>query len=154
MDSHDDDGGQWLTYAEIAAARGTSRLAAVRLAQRRRLRRQKGNDGFARVFVPADMLPDGRGDRDRDSDDTAPEPVPFHARALAALEDALAALREGHTREVAGLTKALAEAEAARDTARADHQTALEAVQRLEAAESARKARGRLRRAWDGWRGR
>jgi hypothetical protein len=46
--------------------------------------------------------------------------------------------------------------EGERDQARGKAQTALQTVRRLEAAgrETARKARGRLRRAWDGWRGR
>jgi hypothetical protein len=57
MDSDDDSGGgRWLTYGEIAAARGTSRIAAVRLTQRHKWRRQRGNDGHARVLVPPDML--------------------------------------------------------------------------------------------------
>ena len=55
---HGGDGnGRWLTYGEIAASRGTSRIAAVRLTQRHKWRRQMGNDGLARVFVPPDMLP-------------------------------------------------------------------------------------------------
>jgi hypothetical protein len=41
-----------------------------------------------------------------------------------------------------------------RDQARGEAQKARETVRRLEDAEVARKARGRLRRAWDGWRGR
>jgi hypothetical protein len=60
MDSHDDiGGGQWLTYEELAKARGIQRLAAVRLTQRHKWRRQRGNDGHARVLVPDDMLPRG-----------------------------------------------------------------------------------------------
>jgi hypothetical protein len=57
MDNDDDSGGgRWLTYGEIAAARGTTRIAAVRLTQRHKWRRQRGNDGHARVLVPPDML--------------------------------------------------------------------------------------------------
>src|SRR5215469_15344639 len=47
--------GAWLTYGQLAEARQISRRAAVRLAQRHHLRRQPGNDGAVRVWVPADM---------------------------------------------------------------------------------------------------
>ena len=46
---------RWLTYGQLAEARQIGRRAAVRLAQRHRLRRQPGNDGTVRVWVPADM---------------------------------------------------------------------------------------------------
>jgi hypothetical protein len=53
----DDDAGsgQWMTYDELARARGINRRAAVRLSQRHRLRRQPGNDGLARIWVPNDV---------------------------------------------------------------------------------------------------
>jgi hypothetical protein len=41
-----------------------------------------------------------------------------------------------------------------RDAAREAHAKAMAANRKWEAADAARKARGRLRRAWDGWRGR
>lgn len=49
-----DDGGdtRWMTYAELAQARGIKEPAAVRLVQRRRWERQPGNDGSMRVAVP------------------------------------------------------------------------------------------------------
>ena len=52
----DTSDGQWVTYGELAKARNIERRAAVRLAQRRRWRRQAGNDGLARVLVPPDWL--------------------------------------------------------------------------------------------------
>ena len=54
-DAADTGDGQWLTYGQLAEARQIGRRAAVRLAQRHRLRRQPGNDGTVRVWVPADM---------------------------------------------------------------------------------------------------
>jgi hypothetical protein len=36
--------GAWMTYGQLADARGISRRAAIRLTQRHRWRRQKGND--------------------------------------------------------------------------------------------------------------
>ena len=54
-DAADMGDGQWMTYGQLAEARQIGRRAAVRLAQRHRLRRQPGNDGSVRVWVPADM---------------------------------------------------------------------------------------------------
>src|ERR1044072_6425201 len=58
-----DDGagdGQWMTYAELGLHRGISARAAVRMTQRQRLRRQPGNDGKVRIWVPRDMLEPAR----------------------------------------------------------------------------------------------
>jgi hypothetical protein len=45
----------WLTYDQFAASRRITRRAAVRMTQRHHLRRQPGNDGLIRVWVPHDM---------------------------------------------------------------------------------------------------
>ena len=98
-------GGRWMTYDELAAMRGIKRIGAVRLVQRYKWRRQAGNDGRARVLVPHDALQPVRG---TDAGTNAPIHVtPTSAGsaagndagtmlegALAALEDAVAALRE------------------------------------------------------------
>ena len=86
--------GSWMTYGQLAEARQIGRRAAVRLAQRHHLRRQP----TVRVWVPADMAasspfrsyPPATPD-DVDADDTpVADATPFHAQALAALEDAFA----------------------------------------------------------------
>jgi hypothetical protein len=103
----DDDAGtgRWMTYDELAEVRGIKRIGAVRLVQRYKWRRQAGNDGRARVLVPHDALQPVRG---TDAGTNAPIHVtPTSAGsaagndagtmlegALAALEDAVAALRE------------------------------------------------------------
>jgi len=46
------DGTRRMTYAELAAVRGTSQPSAERLARRRGWPRQVGNDGVVRVLVP------------------------------------------------------------------------------------------------------
>jgi hypothetical protein len=46
------DGARRMTYAELAAVRGTSQASAVRLVRRHRWPRQAGNDGIVRVTVP------------------------------------------------------------------------------------------------------
>jgi hypothetical protein len=94
-----DAGGSWMTYDQLAAARQITRRAAIRLAQRHRLRRQPGNDGHARVFVPADMATSSphrpfppATDVATTPDDTPPNIAnSFRDQALAALEDALRA---------------------------------------------------------------
>jgi hypothetical protein len=98
MDAADTGDGSWLTYGQLAEARQISRRAAVRLAQRHHLRRQPGNDGSVRVWVPADMAasspfrPFPPASPEADADDTsAADATPLHAQALAALEDALRA---------------------------------------------------------------
>lgn len=52
---------RWVSYDELAKVRGIERIGAVRLVQRKRWRRQKGNDGHARVLVPLDELVKVRG---------------------------------------------------------------------------------------------
>jgi len=46
------DGARRMTYAELAAVRGTSQASAERLVRRRGWPRQVGNDGVVRVLVP------------------------------------------------------------------------------------------------------
>jgi hypothetical protein len=43
---------RWMTYAELAEARGISKASAARLVMRRKWTRRRGNDGGARVAVP------------------------------------------------------------------------------------------------------
>src|SRR5215831_20526739 len=46
------DGVRRMTYAELAAVRGTSVLSAERLVRRHKWPRQTGNDGVFRALVP------------------------------------------------------------------------------------------------------
>jgi len=48
------DGARRMTYAELAAVRGTSQASAQRLVRRKHWPRQVGNDGVVRVLVPLD----------------------------------------------------------------------------------------------------
>jgi hypothetical protein len=97
MNGADEGDGRWLTYGQLAEARQIGRRAAIRLAQRHPLRRQPGNDGQTRIWVPIDMASSSphrpfppTTDATSDHDDSPPS-APFHAKALAALEDALMA---------------------------------------------------------------
>jgi hypothetical protein len=211
--------GRWMTYGELARARGIDRQSAVKLVRRQHWRRQPGNNGEVRVFVPLDgmsrpatrdMALDDAGDETRDeTPPMTPDTTGFEA-VLAAIEAAhaseVAALRErvdaaevsrattqvtadrlaaqladataridqadadrrvgegraeraevalGAERQRAdALRDRLAEAQAAADEAGGRARQAEETTKQLRQAEARRKARGRLRRAWDGWRGR
>jgi hypothetical protein len=74
----------WMSYAELGRSRGISAASAKRLSNRRRWRKQAGNDGTTRVAVPAaEAVP-----RETVSGDV-PGDISFYARALAVLEAAL-----------------------------------------------------------------
>jgi hypothetical protein len=81
---------RWMTYAELALARGIGTASAKRLAFRRRWRRQAGNDGTARVAVPLEEATRRTGRHDA-ADDVA--------RLVSGLEAALAALQADLDRE-------------------------------------------------------
>jgi hypothetical protein len=189
MDAADTGDGQWLTYGQLAEARQIGRRAAVRLAQRHHLRRQPGNDGAVRVWVPADMAASSpfrpfppatpEADADADTDDTlAADATPFHALALAVLEDALRsadaradaaiALADKLASELADagdrserLARDLADAKgdlsfirAALDRTQAEARAARERTEALQRENDARKARGLLARLRAAVRGR
>jgi chromosome segregation ATPase len=103
-----------MTYTELARVRGISKSSAERLVFRNHWRRQRGNNGITRALVPWDSLTgDSSGDVSGDippveTPDTAGD-VSFHARALAVLEDSLAALREAKDSEIATLRDMLVE---------------------------------------------
>jgi hypothetical protein len=99
--SMDQDDGRWLTYPELAAVRGIDKPSAIRLATRKKWRRQRDNRRVVRVLVPSEWLApryqsmdlpmeQQGGDMDLSSDLTT------FAAALAAVEAA-------HAGEVAAL---------------------------------------------------
>jgi hypothetical protein len=59
---------RWMTYAELAEARGISVASATRMAFRRKWKRQPGNDGTARVAVPIGEEKRTHGTREADQD--------------------------------------------------------------------------------------
>jgi hypothetical protein len=59
-----DADGRWMTYTEIAEARGIDRQSARRLANRAGWRRQKDNHGVVRVYVPLGRDTPHRKERD------------------------------------------------------------------------------------------
>jgi hypothetical protein len=54
--SMDRDEGRWLTYPELATVRGIDKPSAIRLATRKKWRRQRDNHRVVRVLVPSEWL--------------------------------------------------------------------------------------------------
>jgi hypothetical protein len=151
MDDAGDDAcdGRWMTYGELAHARGVTLRAAVRLTQRQHLRRQPGNDGKTLVWVPPDVatqvprrdVTNGVADPDAgdNGSDVAPDVAPPVTAELSleinALREALVAVRQAQDGELATLRQGLADAQAARDRAeaRADKAEASLADERVRA---------------------
>jgi hypothetical protein len=176
------DGGLvWLSYPELARLRGINLTSAFRLAKRHGWRRQKGNDGKLRVLVPAldrtiDL--DKSGDQGR----TTPGKDNDLAQVVAAIRSDMMEVVKPLQDAIAVLEVQLTEANARADRAEADRRQAEQAAvgERARAevlrderdkakeaarivtdaldvakrADEARRGKGRLRRAWDGWRGR
>jgi chromosome segregation ATPase len=97
-----------MTYTELAHARGISKSSAERLVFRNHWRRQRGNNGVTRALVPLESLTgdtacDAAGDAPpvmtpAETPDVSPDVSgainSLQARAISALEDAVATLRE------------------------------------------------------------
>jgi hypothetical protein len=134
------DGGRWLSYSELAGERGISRQSAVRLV-RRQWRRQMGNDGEARVFVPADHLPGVTPPDDATGHDPGHN-TGLLAGALTALEDAVQMLREqlaGAQQQVQAANARAERAEAGRDAERARADALRERIEDLQTQLTARQ---------------
>jgi hypothetical protein len=103
-------GGAWLTKAELAATRGITLASATRMIRRQGWRRQTGNDGRVRVFVPlgqSDPRPQVRPEGNpkgtpENGSEGAPGATPGADLSLSeAFTAALAEVREAHASEVA-----------------------------------------------------
>jgi hypothetical protein len=125
-------GAAWMTYREIAAARGISHAAAIRLVQRHRWQKREGsNDGLAHVLVPHGAVhPTPPVRRPRHTGLASPASRPAAPPDTAAFDTALAAIETAHAGEVAALRERAEAAEAAREAER----------ERADRAEAARDA--------------
>jgi type IV secretory pathway TrbL component len=172
--------GSWLSYTEAGERLGMSAEAVRTKARRAGWRRMPGNDGRTLVLVPggADEQPPGRTPAHGALIETLREAIALLGEQLQAersrADSDRAEIAAGRARadadriEIVRLTENLAEkqamaataqAELAEQRARADKaeqtvRAGQETAEALRQADEARKARGRLRRAWDGWRGR
>ena len=177
----DNDAGRWMSYAQLAEIRGISKKAAQRLTLRHQWRRQPANDGGVLIWVPDDATIRGRQTGRQNGVSDGPDVVALledanrradeaHKRADAALALAdrlgaqLADAGGRADRAEARVAELQRDLDAARviagaaqhdaQAARAEAQKAQDAAEELRKEKEARKARGPLRRAWDGWRGR
>jgi septal ring factor EnvC (AmiA/AmiB activator) len=123
--SMDQDDGRWLTYPELAAVRGIDKPSAIRLATRKKWRRQRDNRRVVRVLVPPEWLsrryqsmdlPMEQQDRDMDLSNDRTD----FAAALAAVEAAHAGEVAALHGQIAGLTDKAERAEAAIADAKSD----------------------------------
>jgi hypothetical protein len=137
--------GRWLTYDELAEARGIDRQSARRMANRSHWRRQKDNSGIVRVCVP--LAHAARRDRKRDMpagkpvDMPAVPPVDVSA-VIKPLQDAVDVLRVQLDR-----------AEARADALGIELRQAQSEAEELRLDISGRRALGRLARLRAAWRG-
>jgi len=90
---------QWMSYAELAAARGIDRTAALKLALRKRWRKQRDNRGTIRVLVPPEWATPWGGAAHAAVDGAEASVADAAAsgavsRMVSALEAAIATVRE------------------------------------------------------------
>jgi hypothetical protein len=174
----------WETYAEAAVRLGITAEAVRAHAKRQRWPRQRPNsdpNGPVLVAIPPDFRPSrasmrpgydpgqsglltGTAEAFRLALAQAEQRVVMAEAARVAAEARIdraeaRADRADQRADEAGQRVDKAEAQVGKllkelEATRVEAQQARQAVEDLQRAEEARKARGRLRRAWDGWRGR
>jgi hypothetical protein len=128
----------WLSYGELGQARGIGTASAIRLAFRRKWRRQDGNDGTVRVAVPVDEAkPQGEA-ADNDADGLGRD----IGQVVGLLETAATMLRERG--EAADVMLAALHANAEEGLARAEAETAMERAARRQAEVAKADAEARL----------
>ena len=138
--SDDDEGGEWLLYAELAERRGIDRDSANRLVIRHRWRRQKGNDGKMRVLVPANYLHSASPDNQPDSQTDNQRDMP--SRHIRTLEAAIAALEAAQKASLDALERERRRVDATEARAEADRAAAAE--REAAAAEREAQLRGQI----------
>jgi hypothetical protein len=77
---------RWVSYAELAEARGIDRLSAVRTARNRRWEKRKGNDGTIWVAVPRNFLENAKHREKENPQEVPGEISPEISRKISALE--------------------------------------------------------------------
>jgi hypothetical protein len=106
-----------LTYAELGEALGISAASAKRLAIRRGWPKQPGNDGKARVSVPAERL---QVERKATSDEASEAAGDATGVVTSAVTGDITSVMEALSRHVQRLEWALEKAEAERDKAQGE----------------------------------
>lgn len=166
---------RWMTFADLAAIRGTSKRAAVTLVRRHGWRRQRNNEGKVIALVPLTWTPPEQAHKEPSGSTFDEALSEAHKEAnAAAFETALTAATERAKRAeqradeanrradvaIALADRALAQfSEAERrlrmdlDRAQHDAKAAQQVAAELREADEARRARGRWARLKTAWRG-
>jgi len=140
MDNTEDT--RWMSYSELAEARGIDRPSVIRIARRRRWQKQMGNDGTIRIAVPRSFLDAKRASpRDRPANSPGDSPSDY-GRKIIGLETRIELLTEDLDRERAEVRRLaqaateLREQRAAADArAKVAEAQAREATAKLDAAQ-------------------
>jgi hypothetical protein len=159
-----DAGVRWMSYADIAAARGVSVASITRMVRRKKWRRQPGNGPAILVAVPlAELARTNRRTKTALPGQAAPplpgqkgSPSPDIASIARGFEAALGVLSEQLTAERArgdALRGQLEAAEKDRDMAIANHNRIAVEIEVMREADRTRRAAGRLARIKAAWRG-
>lgn len=102
----DTDGARWMTFAELAEARGIDKRSAVVLVRRHGWRRQRNNEGHVIALVPADWAhreTDSAGySRGHSQTDNAADTSTYAATTF---ETTLAAIEAAHAGELAAVRR-------------------------------------------------
>jgi hypothetical protein len=138
---------RWLTYDELAAALGITPDSARRLVARKKWPRRAGNDGKARIGVPAERIPDkppvilpddsaddGSGDTPDIRDDIAPvtKVLTQHIERIEKELESVKSERDAERARVAQLALQAAQVDALRAMIEIKQQQAEEAQKRVE----------------------
>lgn len=117
MDNPEDT--RWLSYDELAKLRGIDKDSAVRLVRRKRWPKREGNAGAVRIAVPGSVLASPQiSPRTKPLAPAVPPDIsPDNNRAIKALEDEAATLREALERERESVEHARLAEEQERDRA-------------------------------------
>lgn len=99
----DSEDARWMTFKELAEARGISRLSAATLVRRHGWRRQRDNRGHVIALVPLTWVRLDPNSQPDDQPDNQPDNQPDSQGFIAAFEAALAAVREAKDGEIAAL---------------------------------------------------
>jgi hypothetical protein len=119
-DSQRDSGdARWMTFKELAQARGISRLSATTLVRRHGWRRQRDNQGHVIALVPLTWASLDEPDKADDRPHKQPDNQPDSQGYVAAFEAALAAIREAKDGEIAVLRQQIDRLTVQSDTDRA-----------------------------------
>jgi hypothetical protein len=131
----DDPPARWITFTELAKARGISKLSAAALVRRHGWRRQRDNRGHVIALVPLDG-PELRREADNQPHHGADDPP-----HTAAFDRALDAIEAAHAGEIARANDRVTAAEAALTLIEAAHASEVAALrERADTSEQGRLA--------------